>query len=556
MSNVSTVPMTGQDLIAQTLKKLGITHVYSLSGAPIRETLPACSLVGIRPIGVRHQQAAVLMAAAHNYRSGRLVAVAILSAGPAITNAATGILVAWDNCWPLIVLAGTFPLAHSKIQRPGMFQVVDGVGMFQSITKWSADISSTAKIGESLAHGFQVAIADQPGPVYLEIPEDILKGTSSGCYSPLPKSTLSEKLPSAQKAAQAATILLEAQRPTVILGKGLRWSEPYEELRLLIETYQIPFITSPMGRGFLPDDHPLCFNRARDDLQKDADVLLILGARLNWTFRFGRQFAQDATVIHIDIAQKELRGTRQNFIGIQGDVKQVLQELLGYLKERQQQVQGALDREKWLEGLRNARQAHSLSLEKKIQTSGLPMSPHRLMKEIRDFLPRHAVCVLDGRNTMAAAQEVLCSFEPTSRFTAGTNGCMGVGIPFGIGAKLSTSDSLVVVITGDMAFGISAMEMETAVRHKIPIVVVIVNNDGGGAMDIHKRLYPPNHEPVAMFQPKIPYEKIMETFGGYAEWIDHPDQVQPALHRAVESGLPACLNVYVDPHAPFKNYLG
>jgi 2-hydroxyacyl-CoA lyase 1 len=495
------------------------------------------------------------MAAAHNYRSGRLAAVAIVSAGPAVTNAATGILVAWDNCWPLIVLAGTFPLTSSRIKRPGTFQALDGVRVFQSMTKWSAEIPSTSKIGEILGHGFQVAISDQPGPVYLEIPEDALKGTASLNLSPLSQPALPAKFASGQM-AQASRMILEAQRPAVIMGKGLRWSEPYEELRSLIETYRIPFITSPMGRGFLPDDHPLCFNVAREYLQQEADNVLLLGARLNWTFRFGRQFAQNAKLIHIDIAQDELVDNRPGSIGIRGDVKQVLRELLGYLDEQKQEAQGSLGREKWLERLCDSRQTQTLNLEKKLNISTLPMSPHRLMKEIRDFLPRNAICVLDGRDTMAAAQEVLLSYEPATRFTAGSNGCMGIGIPFAIGAKLSAPDRLVVVVTGDMAFGISAMEMETAVRHKIPIIVLVVNNDGGCAMAVHKNLYPPDHELVAMFQPKIPYEKIMEACGGYAESVDQPEQVQPALRRAVESGVPACLNVYVDPHAPFVNYLG
>ena len=547
--------MNGHELVARTLKTLGVTHVYGLSGGSIRKTLPACSKAGIRPIGVRHQQAAVLMAAAHNYRSGRLAAVAIVSAGPAVTNTATGILVAKDNCWPVMVLVGTFPLSSSKINRSGMFQAFEGVPVFQSMTKWSAEVAEPAKVSEYLAHGYRVALSEQPGPVYLEIPEDVLKGTADFNLSPSPQSEAPVKNASAQ-IKHASRILFEAQRPALIMGKGLRWSGPYEELRSLIETYHIPFISSPMGRGFLPDDHPLCFNVARDALQHEADVVLVLGARLNWTFRFGKQFARDATVIHIDIAQEELVDNRPGSIGIRGDVKQVLREFLGYLEKQQPEAKTKPDREKWLERLGHSRHTQTLVLEKKINHSGLPMSPHRLLREIRDFLPRNSICVLDGRDTMAAGQEVLLSYELASRFTAGSNGCMGVGIPFGIGAKLSAPDRMVVVVTGDMAFGISAMEMETAVRHKIPIVVIVVNNDGGCATEVHRKFYPQYHEPVAMFQPKIPYEKIMEALGGYAESIDRPEQVQPALRRAVESGLPACVNVYVDPKAPFENYLG
>lgn len=547
--------MNGHELVANTLKSLGITHVYGLSGGPIRLTLPACSRAGIRAIGVRHQQAAVLMAAGQNYRTGRLTAVAMVSSGPAVTNCVTGTLVAWDNCWPLLVISGTFPFAHSRTNRRGMFHALDGVHLFQRMTKWSVEVPSTSQISEYLTLGFQTATSGQPGPVYLEIPENILKEKASWTIEPVSQ-PLGPNPCAPSQIAHASKVLFNAQRPAVIIGKGLRWTEPFEELRSLIETYHIPFITSPMGRGFLPDDHSLCFNAVRDRLQQEADVLIVLGARLNWTFRFGMQFSRDAKVIHIDIAQEELTYKRAGSIAIKGNVKQVLQELLAYVSKQEHEPRGANEREIWLERLKKNRQSHILGLEKKVNNSDLPMSPHRLMKEIGSFLPRNAVCVLDGRDTMAAAQEILPAFEPACRFTAGSNGCMGVGIPFAIGAKVSTPNCLVIVVTGDMAFGISAMEMETAVRHNIPIIVIIVNNDGGCATSVHRNLYPRDHEPVAMFQPRLPYEKIMEACGGYAESIDRPEQVQPALDRAVASGVPACLNVYVDPQAPFENYLG
>ena len=547
--------MNGHEYLAHALKSLGITHVYALSGGSIRKTLPACSSVGIRPIGVRHQQAAALMAAAHNYRSGKLTAIALVSAGPAVTNTATGILVAWDNCWPLLVLAGTFPLSHSKIARPGMFQHLDGVSLFNSITKWSAQIPSLAEMGTYLNRGFHTALENKPGPVFLEIPEEALNGSTRDPYQVGEFAKQSLPIPIDQ-IHQASEWLGEASRPAVILGKGLRWSEPYEEIRDLVEHYQLPFITSPMGRGFLPDDHPLCFNRARDELQLQADTIIILGARLDWTFRFGKQFARHVKLIYIDIEPEPFPDFGTNSLGIKGDLKTVLQTWLKHLQDQKPHDTLASHREKWIEDLSSSRKDNTLMVEDKINQTTRPMSPHRLMKEIRDFLPRDAICVVDGRDTLAAAQEVLLCYEPATRYTPGSNGCMGIGIPFGIGAKLSSPNSLVVVVTGDMAFGISAMEMETAARHKIPIIVIIVNNDGGCATSVHKSLYPTNHEPVAMYQPRIPYEKIMEACGGYAKSIDHPEEIQPALQKAMNSGMPSCLNIFVDPEAPFKNYMG
>ena len=171
----------------------------------------------------------------------------------------------------------------------------------------------------------------------------------------------------------------------------------------------------------------------------------------------------------------------------------------------------------------------------------IPMSPYRMLKEVREFLPRDAVCILDGNVFMAAAQQVLPSYMPVTRFTAGTNGCMGVGIPFGIGAKLAQPTRPVVVLCGDTAFGFSAMEMETAVRHQIPIIVVVVNNDGNSGALQQTALYPPGHERVTMFQPDIRYEQIMRAFGGAAEYVERPEQLRPALERAARSGVAACV---------------
>ncbi|MGD9851483.1 MAG: thiamine pyrophosphate-binding protein [Nitrospirales bacterium] len=546
--------MNGHHLLAHTLKSLGVTHVFSLSGSPIKETLPACSHVGIRVIGVRHQQAAVSMALAHNYVSGRLTAAVILSAGPGVTNATTGILVAKDNCWPLLVLGGKS--SSTNPARPGTFQLLDGATLFQPLSKWAAEVDSPDKIVEYVTRGYHLAMTGQPGPVYLDFPVRVLNDSAALIEAPIPEPFFIPK-PDCATLEKVAEILIQAQRPAIIIGKGIRWSEPYKELRTIIETYQIPFITSPMGRGLLPDDHPLCGNAARDFLQQQADTILIMGARLNWTFRFTTQFAKNAKLIHVDIAKEELSLDPPNSILIQGDIRQVLQELLHVLHQHGGTMTPCLTgREEWHRQLQQVGTKYLQQREHLANHSGSPMSPYRLMKEIREFLPRDTICIFDGRNTMAAGQEVLPSYEPVSRFTAGSNGCMGVGVPFGVGAKLSAPHRMVVVICGDMAFGVTCMEMETAVRHNIPIIVVVVNNDGPCAGQDSRTCHLPGHEPATKYLTRIPYEKIMEAFGGYAESLDRPEQVQPALRRAAESGKPACLNVYVDPQIPFHNYLG
>jgi thiamine pyrophosphate-dependent acetolactate synthase large subunit-like protein len=271
---------------------------------------------------------------------------------------------------------------------------------------------------------------------------------------------------------------------------------------------------------------------------------------MDWTFRFGSQIAAGAKLIHIDIHEAEIGINRSPAIGIVGDVKTVLERILAHMDSEGPAARKAL-LAPWHAALDESRKANRTRLDSLMNGESSPMSPHTLFKEIRDILPRDAICVLDGNVSMAAAQQVLPAYCPASRFTAGNNGCLGVGIPFAIGAKLAHPDRLVVAICGDTAFGFSAMEMETAVRHGIAVVIVVVNNDGNNGEFTEKTYFPSSRERVTMFQPALHYEEIMQTFGGHAEFVDRPAQVRPALERAVASGKAACINVQVDPGAPY-----
>jgi thiamine pyrophosphate-dependent acetolactate synthase large subunit-like protein len=545
--NLSRKLVDGHTMVAQTLKGLGITHVYCVSGTPIRETFARCGEAGIRLIGVRHQQAGVMMAIAQNYVTGRLTAISIVSAGPAVTNAMTGILVARDNCWPVILLGGRRPLS---MQGMGSFQDLDAVPIYKPITKWSGLVETTSNIPADLRRAFSIATRGRPGPVYLDLPEDVLSGLA------LPADLNFDAagdcpLATDQAFTKAADLLLSAKRPALIIGKGLRWSEPYDEISRLVNEYGIPFITSPMGRGYLPDDHPLCCNHGRAVLLGNADVVLLAGARLDWSFRFGSEFAPDADLIQIDIESSEIGVNKSPTVGILGDLKQVLHEILDEMARNRNHCVRS-DVTPWQRILSEERKRKRHSLELAMSSDSLPMTPYRMFREIRDVLPRDAICILDGNISMAAAQQVLPAYLPASRITAGSNGCMGVGIPFGIGAKLARPDSLVVVICGDTAFAFNAMEMETALRHGISLIIIVVNNEGNcGAL--MQKSFPAGGERITMFQRGIRYETIMSAFGGHAEFVERPEEMQPALERAMASGKTACVNVQVDPYAPYPN---
>jgi 2-hydroxyacyl-CoA lyase 1 len=280
-----------------------------------------------------------------------------------------------------------------------------------------------------------------------------------------------------------------------------------------------------------------------------------VGARLDWTFRFGSQLSPGVKLIQTDIHEPEIGANVAPTVGLLGNACHVLQKLLTQLATKQHTPLRKETLDSWHDTLDEKRQEWLSALDVQMNTDTLPMSPQRMMKEIRDFLPRDAICVLDGNVSMAVAQQVLPSHVPASRFTAGSNGCLGVGIPFGIGAKLSHPDRMVVVVCGDTAFGFNAMEMETAVRSRVPILVIVANNEGSTGALTQKSLFPLGYERVTMFQPGIQYEQIMRAFGGYAERVERPQQIAPALKRAAASGMAACINIRVDPYVPYPSNL-
>ncbi|MFC2066870.1 thiamine pyrophosphate-binding protein [Chloroflexota bacterium] len=547
--------LCGDDLIGRTLKQLGVKHVYSVPGGPIQEVLRACVKEGIRAIGVRNEQSGVMMAAAENYVAGGVAGVPILVSGPGSTNAVTGVLVAKDNCWPLVVIGGRQSL---NLNGKGQFEELETVPIFQSITKWSTLLYNVARIPEYLSQAFLVATSGQPGPVFLELPREVIIGTvAEEKVKQVEKRRLDLQPGAFDSVRQAIELLLKAERPLMLLGKGVRWSEPYAELRKLVETLKMPFVASPMGRGGIPDDHPLNVNAARSFALRNADVVLMAGVRLNWLFRFGNELAKTAKIIQIDIEPREIDHNRAATVGIVGDIKQVLCQMLDELDGKAAASAGRAEKSAWLTDLRTKEEENKQSLIPFTNSDAVPMTTHRMVKEIAEFIPRDAICVVDGQLVLAAGRQVLPSYYPASRLNSGSNGCIGIGVPFAIGAKLAQPERLVISICGDCSFGFSAMEMETAIRYNLPIIFVVEENGGITGHKSQDRIYGKEYsEPVSNYTPDIHYELIMQAFGGHAEYVQQPEELKPALQRAVASGKAACICVKVDPRTPFPGPMG
>ena len=532
--------LVGHDLLAHTLHRLGVTHVFAVSGTPIHETLAACSRVGVRPIGVRHQQSGVLMATAHNYTSGRVSAMAIASAGPGVVNCLTGIYVAHDNAWPLVVIGGRRELGGTV----GEFQALDAIPLVRPITKWCTAVERCDDLPAILAKAHAIATSGRPGPVYLDVSETALNGSATLPES-LPTLDLSRASLDQQALDRAAELLTRDRRPALIIGNGVRWSEPSDELRRLIELLGMPFITSPMGAGFLPDDHPQCRTAVGGVVQQNADVAVVVGARLNWQFRFGAHLARDATLIHIDPHEPELRHGLRQTVKIVGDAKEALQALLNRLEATASSTNDRGLSHNWCEALRATETERPESTRSQVDGDHGPISPHALARAVARQLPKDAITVFDANVNMLAAQEVIPCLEPATRLNAGTNGCLGVGVPFAVGAQLARPDRPVIAICGDSAFGFSAMEIETAVRHNVPVVIVVANNGGISGALVQTALYPPEHERVAMYGANVRYERIAEAVGGHAEFVESLPELEPALQRALDCGRAACVHVKV-----------
>lgn len=540
--------MEGSQVVAAALQDQGAELIFTVVGGPVIETVGACGDLGIRPIGVRHEQAAVLMAQAFQYCGGPL-GVAVLASGPAVTNGITGVHVAYDNCWPVLVLGGSSAL---RSRGRMAFQEADSVAMMRPVTKWAAQVESAERIPEYIAMAVRKMMTGRPGPVYLDLPADVLQqSVEEESLRRFPAVQLPPP-PTGDPVAieRAADLLCEAERPVLLLGKGVRWSAPYRELRELVETLQIPFLPSPMGRGFLPDDHPLCMSAARGLATKGADVVLVLGARLNWMFGHGRGLAPEAKIIQVDVEPGEIGLQRPVEVGIVGDAGQVLRQLLTALEERAQGLAEKRAEGAWLADLRESRAKNEQTLQPLLESDARPMTPHRLLNEARDVIPRETIVTVDGQVILATGRQVLPSYTPASRLNSGSNGCMGVGVPFAIGAKLARPDTPVLSVNGDCAFGFNGMEVETAVRVGANVVFLIDNNQGIMGSVLEKRMFQGDHpERVAMYTPSARYDRVMEAFGGYAEHVEDPAEIGPALRRAFAAGRPALIDATVDPAA-------
>ena len=535
--------INGGHLVGKYLKEVeNVDIVFGISGGHIEAMLDGFTEYKIRTIDVRHEQAAAMMAHATSVYTGK-PGVCFLTAGPGFANGLTGIANAYLDNAPLVVLCGRHPL---RDDLKGALQEINQMDIVHPITKWSATCYDTKRIPEYLSIAFRYAVEGRPGPVFLELPPDILGVKIDESLAPMPKRTHRKYTvhPDDVDLKAAADIINNAKKPLFLGGSGVRFSGNSDSLSGFIEKSGIPFMLLNYGRGELPDNHPnsvmemgnigLMFGITQ------IDVLIAVGIRFNWLLQSGNIIPPNVKVVRIDIDPHEIDRNRMADAGLVGDVGSVLAQLTPFVQKK--------DHSEWTNTLKSAGRS-LLDYELRMrETASSPIHPVRLVAQIQKVAGDDTIYVTDGGDTNYFG----LAFSTKQKggviaAAAGLFGCLGTGIPFGMAAKLARPDKKVVVLNGDGSFGFNAMEFDTMVRHNIPVVVVI-NNDCAWGMIKHSQELSIGKDRLQCSELGVRhYEKVVEGLGGHGEFVTKDEEIILALERAFASGKPACVNVMTDP---------
>ena len=533
----------GGHVVAKYLREVeNVGAIFSLSGGHIDRIYDGFHEYGMRLIDVRHEQAAAMMAHAWSIYTGS-PGVCLVTAGPGFTNTLTGVVNAYQENAPVVVLSGTAPV---KDRSRGALQEINQVDMIKSTVKWSDTCLDVKRIPQYLFTAFRQAVSGRPGPVYLELPPDILNVTvaEEQLIWPSKGSVAAKPGPDPNLIGPAADLINQAQKPFVIAGSGMALSGCDDAFKKFIEVAGIPFALINTGRGTLPDDHPLSIwdggLMGILTALSQADLVIALGIRFNWLLMFGEVFPQ-AKMLRVDIDPTEIDRNRAADVGLVGDLGLTLAQLSEAVQKK--------DHKPWRDALRDAYMPLIQEEINSRQKPSAPIHPARMVAQVREAVGDDALYIIDGGDTSYFGLTTLQATEKASVIGAagGQFGCLGTGLPFGLAAKAARPEKTVVVINGDGSFGLNAMELDTAVRHNLP-VICIINNDCAWGMIKHGQEICYGDERVCGSElGAVHYETMAEALGGYGELVEKDADLIPAVKRAVKSGKPACINVMTDP---------
>jgi len=542
----------GAFIIAKSLKDQGLDTVFGIVGFPVTEIAEAMTANGIRYVGMRNEQAASYAAQAYGYLKG-LPGVCLTVSGPGVIHALAGLSNAKENAWPMILIGGA---QEARQEQMGGFQEYPQVEAARAYCKFAARPPNLQQIPYFVEKAVRMSVYGRPGACYIDMPADTIMDTtrySTIAWKPrCPPAPASLADPSA--IATAVSLLKSAKNPLIIVGKGCQWARAEKEALAFVEGTGIPFLATPMGKGVIDDTHSQNVVAARSDALKGADMVVLLGARFNWIMHFGTppRFGKDIKVIQVEIEAEEMSNNVPAAASLLGHLPLVLAQLTSACRAADVRHP---DNSAWWGTLKT-------KIAKNVQTSAdlmadesLPMSYYRAFKEIKGNMPEEAFFVSEGSNTMDIARTIFDQKHPRTRLDAGTFGTMGIGSGYAIAAALARPDLRTVVVQGDSAFGFSGMEIETVVRLGLPIVWVIINNNGIGAgvdTDTYHQFSASKSLPSGSLSPEVNYEKFADAIGGTGYLCRTPAEISSAMQKALKSDKLSIINVLINPSGTRK----
>lgn len=538
----------GGEMLVRALEHEGVHELFTLHGGHLDSILAAAARHSFRVIDTRHEQAAAHMADGWARTTGR-PGVAVVTAGPGVTDAVTGVANAFMDSIPMILIGGRSPLADDD-KLP--LQAVDQMGIMRPITKWARSVTHTERIPEYVAAAFRHAVSGRPGPVFLELPIDVLfrRAEEEQLEFPTEYRPKTQPGPSREALRQALNWLSEAKRPAILAGGGVWFSQAAEELTRFAELTHTPVMTNSKARGSISEEHPLSFGgfgaihpaAHRRDGGASADLVILLGTRIG-LFTGGRNsvIPPDARVIQVDIEPEEIGRNRDIQLGVVSDCREFLRQAIDAVSG--EKIGG---HEEWLERLGVLREMGRHRFDDAIKNHQGPIHPARMAHEIARVLDRDAIVVADGGETAAWMGNAWTARHPGQFLSHGYLGCLGIGLPFALAAKAAHPDKQVFCIIGDGSAGLNFAEFHTGAKNNLPITVV-VNNDKQWGMSKHgQEIMWGKGRHVATELGMVNYEKAAQGLGAQGELVERAEDIAPAMKRALGSGRIACLNIVTD----------
>lgn len=527
-------------LVGKSLRRHGVDTMFYLMGGPMLAAESSCIAEGIRSIDVRHEQAAAMMAHAYARVRGR-PGVCLAASGPGALNLVTGLATSLLDCTPVVALGGSSSLRELGT---GAFQEIDQVAAMRPVVKWADRVLEPRRIPEMIDKAFSIAMSGKPGPVYLDLPGDLLYtkiDDSTVVWPDYARAQPARATAESGAVEKAARLIAQARRPVIVAGSGTLWSQASDAMRAFVDATGIPFYTTPQARGVIPEDHQYAYLNARTTAFREADVVLVVGTRPNYVVGHLKspRFHAEAKFIRIDIDPAEVANTARLDAGLVGDARAVLEQLRDACESvRPQRF------EAWHAHLAQAHAKGSQKHQALLDSDKVPIHPLRLCREIRDFMDREAILCVDGQEILNFGRQSIPSYMPGHRINSGTFGTMGVGLPYALGAKAARPEREVICLHGDGSLGFNAMELDTAVRHGLPVIVVVSLN-GGWTSD-------PTKQKPGRDLGYTRFHDMAASLGCHGAYIEQPKDIRPALEAAREAvarGVPALVNVRTDPDA-------